>query len=617
MKNIYNRIIEEFKTDDLTIDSIIVSLFVTTNNIIVKNNKLIKSLLITDKERYNNIVADYNKKILFEDVIAIFEKAIPEKDVIINGAIYTPDYIRNFIVDSCFEQGKSSLNKPINEWTCADISCGCGAFLFTLAKKIKQETNLSYALIFKHIYGFDICANSISRAKILLSLLAISEEEDIETFDFKLYEGDSLSNLIKETLSINKKNGFDIIVGNPPYVRSKNIDPNIKSKLKNWHVSSGNVDLYIPFFEIGLVNLVKNGALGYITVNSFFKSVNARLLRKYLQDNTYDFSIIDFGQELVFEKKMAYTCLAFITKKNQDYISYKKINSKELNINTRKKIFNQILYKQLDYQKGWQLNNDDETGNNISKIERTGEPLGEKFPIKNGLATLANNVYIFKPIEEDMLYYYFIHNGLEYKVEKSICKDIIKPNVIKSEIDLISKLEKIIFPYANKKLITDTQFSENYPFTYKYLSSKKEILNNRDKGKANYEEWFAFGRTQALYNTGKKLLIPYMSDKSYAVYSDSEEMLIYCGYAIYGDSKEDLLLLKKILESAIFNYYIKHTSKPYSTGYYSYAKNYIKNFGVCDLNAKEKLELSRLTNKIDIDIFLCHKYNIDITTIEL
>ena len=79
MKKIYNRIIEEFKNDDLTIDSIIVSLFVTTNNIIVKNNKLIKSLLITDKERYNNIVADYNKKILFEDVIAIFEKAIPER----------------------------------------------------------------------------------------------------------------------------------------------------------------------------------------------------------------------------------------------------------------------------------------------------------------------------------------------------------------------------------------------------------------------------------------------------------------------------------------------------------------------------------------------------------
>ncbi len=611
MKQIYSLIIDKFTDDEAMLDNVIVSLFVKTNKLSVKNNELIKAMIIPDDSQYSDFVNDFKHTLTFEDLIKMFELAIPKEDVIVNGAVYTPDFIKEYIVNSSFVKGQNAIQKPISEWMCADISCGCGAFLYTLAKKIKHHTNSNYSQIFKHIYGFDICQNSINRAKVLLSLLAISEGEDEKSYDFKLYVGNSLDSMISDTLSSLGIDGYDIIVGNPPYVRSKNIDVETKSLLNKWSVSSGNADLYIPFFEIGLSSINSNGILGYITVNTFFKSVNARLLRKYLQNNQYEVSIIDFGQELIFEKKLAYTCVAFLSKQQRDCVSYKKLASRELASDDSTVLYNMINYNSLDFHKGWMLNEYDIVSN-ITKIERVGTPLGELYDIKNGLATLANGIYIFKPISEDSEYYYHQSGDDVYKIERAVCKDIIKPNIVKSEKEVSEKLEKIIFPYSDNKIIEENVFASLYPYAYKYLVDNKAVLDKRDKGNGKYAEWFAFGRTQALYNRGKKLLIPYMSDKPYAVYTDNENMLIYCGYAIYGGNTEDMLLLKKVLESSIFDYYIKHTSKPYSTGYYSYAKNYIKHFGVCKFTDEEKDQLKGLSVSCEINRFLCDIYGVNL-----
>ena len=71
-------------------------------------------------------------------------------------------------------------------------------------------------------------------------------------------------------------------------------------------------------------------------------------------------------------------------------------------------------------------------------------------------------------------------------------------------------------------------------------------------------------------------------------------------------------MLKRILESPIFAYYIRHTSKPYSTGYYSYAKNYVKGFGVPALDEDEKRYLLGLSDRREIGRFLNEKYGISL-----
>jgi hypothetical protein len=73
-----------------------------------------------------------------------------------------------------------------------------------------------------------------------------------------------------------------------------------------------------------------------------------------------------------------------------------------------------------------------------------------------------------------------------------------------------------------------------------------------------------------------------------------------------------LKVLKRILESKVFEYYMANTSKPYSAGYLSYAKNYVKNFGICKLSKNEKYFLSNGATKDEIDKFLINKYGLAI-----
>lgn len=361
--------------------------------------------------------------------------------------------------------------------------------------------------------------------------------------DFNLYSGDSLVFDFMAMPEVRANGGLDIIVGNPPYVSSIHIDIATKQNLPLWKTTSvGKSDLYIPFFEIGMSALNDNGVLGYITVNTFFKSINARALRDYFSDNKVSLSIIDFGEQLVFTKKLAYTCMVFLSKNQSDSLRYIKADMEE--IQARKDLnFSQISYSSLNNHRGWNLNKIDIL-ENIHKIENAGESLGDKYVIKYGITTLANDVFIFRPNREDDNFYYLNREGIEYKIEKKVCRDIIKPNIVKTEADIPEKKEQIIMPYDTEcKVVKEDCFINNYPFAYNYLSTFREVLDGRDKGNGNYDAWYAFGRTQALADYGRKLIFPSISDMPHFVYSPQKDVMIYSGYAIYNDSESELLLL--------------------------------------------------------------------------
>jgi type I restriction-modification system DNA methylase subunit len=612
-------------SDDLSIvNKLIVEAYLRFNDIKVKRNKIILSCVQENNkkhiEEFIKLIKSKNGKFDLEDLIHLFETTIPSKDVTINGAVYTPDYIKRFIIQESLKNISDSNYRHI---AVADIACGTGAFLYTVAEKIKEKTNRSYSYIFRNnLYGLDISSYSITRTKILLSLLAISSGEDEEEFEFNLIVANALD------FDWNKKydnfNGFDIVLGNPPYVRAKNLSDETKALMANWEVTkSGNPDLYIPFFEIGLKYLKSNGILGYITVNTFKRSVNARNLREYLKINRFDIKILDFGSAQVFQNKSTYTCIVFIKNKKSEVVRYQKMIPKNICQNGIKQ-FSEINYNLLNTKKGWVLNKP-EILETISRIENTGIPLGDKFQIKNGLATLSNDIFIFKPIDEDKDYYYHQKDDKLYKIEKAICRDIIKPNRLKNESEILKLKEQIIFPYyknvqsnfLNSNNDTLIVFEEQYlqdafPNVYEYLRGNKKQLLNRDKGKSKKYKWFEFGRTQALTNLGKKLLFPYIASQPYFVYSDQEDLLLYAGYAVYSDSERELKVLKCILKSDVFWYYIKNTSKPYSGNYYALAKNYVKDFGICELAENEEDFLLSASSLVEKNLFLFKKYKINI-----
>lgn len=612
MKNAF-KYLSQYSTTPEDVDRLIISAFIEINKLELKKNKLLKSNSINrkNKEEYSShlefVSAIYidTKVFGFEELIELFEFVISPADRIINGAIYTPQNIRSFIVTEAFKKIKS-IDDSIK---ISDIAMGCGGFLFNASIELKKRTDKTYSEIFRNnIFGLDIQEYSVNRAKLLLSLLALQSGEDIEEFQFNLFQGDSLD--FDWTTAIADFNGFSIILGNPPYVCARNLDKETKEKLKNWEVcQSGNSDLYIPFFQIAIENLAENGTLGFITMNSFFKSLNGRALRDYFQRNELAISIIDFGSEQVFKSKNTYTCICFIENKEQQFISYTESATKKL---AGKLTFKKIKYNILDSKKGWNLK-DNKT---ISKIESTGIPFGELYQTRHGIATLKNDIYIFRPIDEDEDFFY-LQNGSLYKIEKGICRDIVNSNKLSREVSLNNLKEKVIFPYNQQekpKLLDENLMKENFPEAYKYLQNKRKILGERDKGKGNYEKWFAFGRTQSLEKIKNKMFFPKYSDRTpnFIINSD-DDLLFYNGLAVVGSSETEMEIIKKIMESSIFWYYIKTTSKPYSSDYYSLNGNYIKNFGVCELTEKERNFLIEETDQNILNEFFEDKYELKVT----
>jgi adenine-specific DNA-methyltransferase len=594
------------------VDRLIISAFFWLNGFKVKKNDFLKCFIISEDSvdefakliEFSSLLGGAYKTFGPEDLIELFEFVISPADRIVNGAIYTPLDIRKYII----KQSLSSKRDSFDTLKIADISCGCGGFIYTVAKELKRLTKKSYYEIFKNqLFGLDIQPYSITRTKLLLSVLAVSEGEDRKKFKFNLHIGDALD--FNWPSVINKFSGFDIILGNPPYVCSRHLSVETKLKLSKLSVcNSGHPDLYIPFFHIGMESLAKDGVLGFITMNSFFKSLNGRGIREYFQKSSYKFRIIDFGTEQVFKSRYTYTCICIIQKTHNNYIQYlKSESSKLLPIDT--KSFNAIEYSRLESKKGWNL----EKNEIISKIESTGVSFGELYKTRNGIATLKNEIYIFSPIDEDKDHYY-LQNGSVYKIEKEICRDIVNSNKLGKTGSLSKLMEKVIFPYndnSKPQLLSESFLRKNFPKAYKYLENKKTILAGRDNGNANYEKWFAFGRTQSLEKVKHKLFFPHITDTiPNCIINSDEDLLFYNGLALLGQNRNELVVVKKLMESRLFWYYIQNTSKPYTSGYFSLSSIYIRHFGVCNLDKRETDFVVREQDSKALDRFFERKYGI-------
>lgn len=607
--------LQNYSYDPYVINRLIVSAFLYSNDKQGSNNKLINTYLIreTDKDfKSLQVFLDICAIETIEELIQIFEFVISPHERVISGAVYTPSHIREYIVNSCIVGKNRSLRL-------ADIACGCGGFLIDAAKKIHQLTKKKFTEIFEeNIWGLDIASYSVERCRIVLTLFAIQNGEEGE-IKFNLFVGDALEfKWAENCIEIKENGGFDVIIGNPPYVCSRNIGESTKALLIDWSVAqSGHPDLYIPFFQVAIENLRDEGVLGYITVNTFFKSINGRLIRSYFSENQFSIRIIDFKDEQVFKKRNTYTCICIIEKRKSEYVEYTIATSAMLNA-SKVFSFEKHNYDQLNDRQGWNLTSISATKSIIIKLEASGDKLFVNFSFSTGIATLKNDIFIFESTHQDSSYFYLQDGDFEYPIEKKVCREVINANKVTDEESLDKLKKKIIFPYSwNKqefkyKSITGVNFRKLYPCAFYYLSSKRDVLELRDKGKGKYEKWFSFGRAQGLNIKGYKLFLPHIAKEPRFVLSDEQKLFFCNGEAIISHDKRELEILKKILQTRIFWFYIKNTSKPYSSGYWSFGKNYLKDFSIPKLTQFEKDKLLAFESIDEIEAFLAPKYNLTV-----
>ena len=205
MKNIF-KYLESYSSLPKEVDKLIVSAFIEINNLRLRNNRFLRSYSISKRKsakrqkllQFIEIIQSEMEDFNIEKLIELFEFVISPSDRIINGAIYTPCEIRDYIVHQTFKNNTNILN----EVTIADISCGCSGFLYTASKELKRRTRNTYQDIFQNqIFGLDIQEYSVIRSRLLLSLLALSEGEDVEEFHFNLQHKAQMSTVLMIDIS--------------------------------------------------------------------------------------------------------------------------------------------------------------------------------------------------------------------------------------------------------------------------------------------------------------------------------------------------------------------------------------------------------------------------------
>lgn len=575
------------------VNKLFVSAFLRHYGIVPRNNILLQEFYIKDNRQEEVILQDFIVQLnvngctySLEELTQLFEFVISPSDRKVTGAIYTPYYIRKKIVDEVIEGLTIDV---LRKKRFADISCGCGGFFLTIAQILHERCGKSYYDIFKdNIFGIDIQNYSIERTKLLLSLMALLDGEDCN-FQFNLYVANTLS------FDFSKIGLLDIIVGNPPYVCARNMTDESRELLDKWTVASaGNSDLYIPFFQIAIENIVDGGKIGLITMNSFLTSLNGRALRSYFKDTSYNIKIVDFRGYQVFHGKRTYTCLFFLIKEKSATVKY--FSNPSGSVQDQDFNYEMFEYCNLDSNRGWKFNKFQVT----RYIENVGIPLGEFCKTRHGIATLCNKVYVFQPIRTKNATFIFEKNGIEIEIEKDICRPIVNSNKFNSDVDLNDIIEYIIYPYfinslGKAEIIDEEVLQTQFPLAYRYLKSRKDILDMRDKGNTNkYPAWYAFGRSQSLIMPKYKLFFPKIANRPlHCVICDDASLLLYNGISFVSEEKNRILLLKKVLESNYFWNYVVANSKPYSSNYYSLNGVNIMHFGIpCFTQEQIKILLS-------------------------
>lgn len=543
------------------------------------------------------------------------ELLIPTDDRKLNGAFFTPEFIIDFIIKEI---------QPKEDERNLDPSCGCGAFLIGLTEYYKINFSKSIRSIVKeNIWGADILEYNVQRTKLLLAIYALQNGEILEEQDFNIHHFDSL-----KTKWDHK---FDVVVGNPPYVKFQDLSSEYRAYLsKNWEtVEGGTFNLYFAFFELGYTLLSKNGRLGYITPNNYFTSLAGESIRKFFQQKKCVTRIIDFTHRKIFDAQ-TYTAITFLTNHENEAIKFDRILEEYSPMEFLANVNGSLNYvKELNVKK-WRLLKTEEQ-NNIKIIETIGTPIRKLFEICVGIATLKDEVFFIDGSIEKDGFFLKTNDFGTFQIEKEVTRPVYKISDFKSESETEYNTRRVIFPYDIKENVAvplnENEFKKKYPKCYEYLLSQKEILQCRDKGKVNFQPFYSWGRTQGITKKGKKILNPTFSLNPRFLLVNDEDAYFTNGYGTYfKKQKEDLFIeelnpianienidvVQKIFNSYLMHYYITKTSVSIEGGYSCYQKNFIENFSIPNFSLYEIETLRSLSRHEDIDKFLIDKYQLKI-----
>lgn len=367
--------------------------------------------------------------------------------------LYKKNYSKNFRKHVEFWE---KFREELRKIKIVDPACGSGAFLIeafdfllkynqmiddkifnmTGTKNLFDDTTKE--ILENNIFGVDLNKESVEITKLSLWLRTANKDKTLATLENNIKCGNSLISdkslcekgfdWKEEFPEIFENGGFDIVIGNPPYVSAENIKELEKEYYRNnYKVATGRQNLYIIFYERGIELLNKNGYLSFITPYTILKNKYYMEARKYILENSKLLKLVDFKNITVFEEAVVDSIILILKKEQSKKYDFEKIyNIKNFGNNeySSRTFTIENVYLNPDFSL--------EISDNfalILKMQKNSLKLKDIIEFKQGIITGNNKKFITNKISEntkkvitgkDFNRYFLNYNGeyVIYDVDK-------------------------------------------------------------------------------------------------------------------------------------------------------------------------------------------------------
>ena len=551
----------------------------------------------------------------------------------------------------------------------ADICCGSGIFLLTAFDQLVayQTDQLAVEsvsadwiahfpqggqrlsiwgkqqLIAKCLYGLDINPYAVEVAKFSLYLKLLEGETAATVNDFisrhkngvlpslsgnvkcgnalvsstiydqlpSLIDNDALLYKLKpfdwdvEFPFLKMTQGFDAIVGNPPYIRIQHMALYAPEELVYYQsdksgyagTSHESFDKYYLFLQRAITLLNHTGRLGYIVPHKFLTLTGGQVIRQFIATNSFVRKLVHFGVTQVFPGRSTYTAIIILSRQRADQFSFVKVSNVVADL-WREPLATEYPQAQLASGKPW-IFVSPQTETIFSKL-RGGyvTPLSTVANIPVGLQTSKDEVYIFQPDKADDTFYYFKNQEISWKngkpgLDKSLLawqieKELCKPCLYDAKLHLFQTIApnaQLIFPYTiltNGAVVLDeAMLQTTYPYAWKYLSYYRPLLERRSINGSREPVWYQYGRSQSLtkFNQAPKLIWSVLSRRPSYAYDPHNTQFTGGGngpyYALLPTSTYSLYYILAILSHPLWEAMIKAGASEFRGGYYSHGRQFM------------------------------------------